>query len=787
MRGRLMASKGVRFAAAGVTAFLLTTAPAVAGTLTVNFNAYQNTTGCDIWSVNGNTNLFGYNPPCSSFPLGMEGGGSNFPAGSRFGMQTTAPAGIAITNAQVSPYQITNINNNQGWGGGSYWAGGGGSLWHDGDQVEADGPFSSSFWGFQMICGWSTCSNFGDIYVNNITLTASENQGPGLVALGSNNLWYQGGHYVWNPAGDAWPIALSASDPSGVCSMGAYVNNNYLPGPSAAANTSEWQQCPNQTWSTSGGAAVDTRDYVSGAGSLPLTLQATNAAQVTSSVSETLNVDNDPVSVALSTPNDPNPSQWVNHAVTVDAAASAGPSGIAGTNCSIDGGSARSYPSSGVAVNGDGVHTVSCTASNNAVNPQGNPNTGTGSLVVRIDEAPPSLSFEAQNPNDPTQLIVDTSDSESGVAGGQVEMARAGTSNWTAVPTSFDGHHLIARFDDAGLSGDYVFQATSCDNVNNCASTSESLTLPVRLASTSYVGFGRILNPLRVRKIRERVRVGWHWAMVSRHGKRVKVKRGGHFKRVTVIKRVERCTHKRVQVGRHRWRVRNVCKAPQLRLLGSKRVGYGKSVTITGLAMTEQGVPLSGQPVQVLTAPNNGLGQFIPVTTATTDANGGWSVKLPAGPSRIIQAAYPGSATVLPATGQATVNVPARLAVGITPHQLPWSGTLTIRGHLVGGYVPPDGVALRLLVLYPGSRLGTPLLALRTNARGAFAIKWTYNAGRGVASYPFWVATTATESDYPFAAGASRHITVTFGLPTPPQPNAHKHRRRHRSTRRRRT
>ena len=36
-------------------------------------------------------------------------------------------------------------------------------------------------------------------------------------------------------------------------------------------------------------------------------------------MSETLNVDNDPVSVSLSTPNDPNPTVWVNHAVTVDA------------------------------------------------------------------------------------------------------------------------------------------------------------------------------------------------------------------------------------------------------------------------------------------------------------------------------------------------------------------------------------------------------------------------------------------------------------------------------------
>ena len=46
---------------------------------------------------------------------------------------------------------------------------------------------------------------------------------------------------------------------------------------------------------------------------------------------------------------------------------------------------------------------------------------------------------------------------------------------------------------------------------------------------------------------------------------------------------------------------------------------------------------------------------------------------------------------------------------------------MTIRGQLLGGYVPPGGVALRLLVRYPCSRRESPLLALRTDASGGFA------------------------------------------------------------------
>ena len=73
--------------------------------------------------MNGLT-TFGYDPPCSGEPLGFYGGGA-MPAGARIGMQTNAPPGVAIIAALVDPYEIENINNNQGWGGGSYYAGGG--------------------------------------------------------------------------------------------------------------------------------------------------------------------------------------------------------------------------------------------------------------------------------------------------------------------------------------------------------------------------------------------------------------------------------------------------------------------------------------------------------------------------------------------------------------------------------------------------------------------------------------------------------------------------------------
>ena len=130
----------------------------------------------------------------------------------------------------------------------------------------------------------------------------------------------------------------------------------------------------------------------------------------------------------------------------------------------------------------------------------------------------------------------------------------------------------------------------------------------------------------------------------------------------------------------------------------------------------------------------------------------------------MIEAVYSGSAALLPSTSPPVqLMVPARISLSIRPRALPWNGVLTVRGRLQGGFVPPDGVALRLLVRYPGSSAPSSLLALRTNARGRFRIKWSYHGGRGVARYPFSIATTAAESDYPFAPSRSRQVRVTFG------------------------
>ena len=687
--------------------------------------------------------------------------------------QVNAPSGLTITAASISNMTALGLSNGHGWNAGGFWNGGS-DAW-SANATSASTPFAgidSSYYGFKLYCYSSSCPGLVDgmydasLTVPLINLTVEENQSPAMVAIGSDNLWYQGGNYVWNPSGDDFSAELEASDPSGVCDTYITVGPRILPGPSSTPDPSQgFQVCPSPVdFSPSAGAEVDTNQFVApgSSGSFQLTLNATNAAGLTSSPSETIQVDNVQPSVALATPNDSNPGGWaVNHAVTVTAAAHTGPSGVSSLSCSVDGGAAKAYPSGGLSVNGNGKHSVSCTAANGAVGPQGQHNTGTSSMTIDIDEQSPTLTIEPLDPSDPDQVVVDTSDNESQVAGGQIEIAPKGTTNWTSIPTTFTGTgQLIGTIDDAGLTGPYTVQATACSQVGNCGSTSEALTMPLRLASTSEVSFSTIVDGLVAKKVKERVRVGWHWAAVLRHGKAVKVKRGGHYKKITVTKYVERCTHTLRRVGKHRWEVKAVCRLPHVQLHNTERVRFGKTVTVNGLLLSGEGVALAGVPVQILTAPDNGSGQYSPVTTVTTNSAGAWSATLPAGPSRVIEATYGGSPTILPASGQAKVTVPARVNVEITPKVVPWGSEIQITGQVLGGYVPTNSNLLRLNVGIGriGQLVGLPTI----KPDGQFVILWKFNAGHGVI-HPWFSVGTLSEAAFPYAPGASRRVVITVG------------------------
>lgn len=671
--------------------------PALAGTFTVNADPAAGT-GCDLFSPNGGLNQLEYGCDNPFYGENVQIGaiGETVAAGSRIGYQLTAPAGISIFDAQVSA-SIDNINAGGGWGGGGYWSGGG-SAWNDSQNSLTDGPFNSPYWGFQMVCGASSCNQRASIVVSDVQVLAVENQGPSLAAEGANNLWYQTNRYVWNAPNDPWPITLQATDPSGVCSMSATVSDHFVSGPSATPNTAEWHQCPDETWTPAAGAIVDTHEYIPGTGTLALGLSATNAAGVKSDASENLAVDNNPVQVSLSGPTTASTTAGTQY---VSAAANAGPSGVA-IGCAVDGAPEQwqNGGSAQIPVAGAGQHVIACRAHNGAINPE----------------------------------------------------------------------------------GQYAYSAT------------QSWGLDIGQPTVSLVGFSKIVNQLRCGRVRKRVTIPTHLVTVRRHHKRVRIRVRAHTK----VERVVRC-HPRfvwrrqkvwVKVRRHgklvsvrRTRRVRVTLLPRAVTKAKKRVGYGRATTVSGWLGTSDGIAIGGVPVELLTAPDNGQGQFTPAATATTAANGSWTARLGPGPSRLVKASYAGSATLLPTTSPAVQTiVPAKIRIKITPTIVPWGSKIRITGRVLGGYVPTSSNLLRLNVGI--GRLGQLEGLPRIQRDGRFVIVWKFDAGRGVL-HPWFSVGTLAESVFPYAPATSKRIVVTVGEHTPSATKPHRRAPRHHRKRKR--
>jgi hypothetical protein len=146
-----------------------------------------------------------------------------------------------------------------------------------------------------------------------------------------------------------------------------------------------------------------------------------------------------------------------------------------------------------------------------------------------------------------------------------------------------------------------------------------------------------------------------------------------------------------------------------------------------------------------------GAGNLL-IATTTTDANGGWKLRVPKGPSRVVTVGYrarsnnPTFATQL--QYRETVAAGVRLSA---PRRARLGRTFAFRGGLAGGYIPPGGSLVSLEIFFAGE--WREIALLRTNRRGAFAYHYTF-AAIGPATYRFRAQQPHTIG-YPFASGAS--------------------------------
>jgi hypothetical protein len=606
--------------------------------------------------------------------------------------QTTTPAGLELVGATARQLASNGINDNQDYGGGFYWAGGGTGT-NDQSPNNLGMVFSSpsSYFGMQLVCGRGTCTAPAQLTVGAFSLYVRETSGPTLVA--PTGLWQASG---W--VRGVWPFFAWGNSPSGLCSLSASLNGHLINTTTSAQDVSTWHQCAAPPVSQS----VDTSRY--GQGALPLTLSTSDAAGVPASVTKTVYADNSTPAISLSGPVDAASTAGTQY---VTATAGGSPSGIADVVCSVDGGPAQSYSggSAQVPVNGIGTHTVSCYAQDNAVDPSG--------------------------------------------AHGQ----------------------------------------------SSTATTSLKIGQPTMVG----IAFDKLVG-LRCHAARVRAEVPGHWITVRRHGKRVKVKTRAH----TRVERLMRC-HPRtvrrrtvvfVRQRRHghlvkvkRIKIVRVVVPPRVIARTSRAVGFGRGTTVNGYLGTVAGIAIGGHAVRILTAPDNGGGQFTQAAVVTTAANGTWTATLPPGPSRIVEAVYGGGPTTEGASsGQVRVIVPAKVKLLSVSPRVAWGGTVRITGQLFGGYIPPGGALVRLRI-GQGSSYQTYGVQEHVTGNGRFTTTYTFGAGyAGIyKSYWFQIATLPM-GNYPYAPAASgRRSVLVGGHPRPPAAHRrHRKHKRHRAKHRKR-
>ncbi|MGH3263851.1 MAG: hypothetical protein ACRDNS_17880, partial [Trebonia sp.] len=332
------------------------------------------------------------------------------------------------------------------------------------------------------------------------------------------------------------------------------------------------------------------------------------------------------------------------------------------------------------------------------------------STTVKVDNLAPTVSLSG--PTDApstagTQYVTATaSASPSGVDGisCSVDGAPAGWYPGTPaqVPVAGIGEHQVKC-----LAANNAVDATGQHDWSAPATWAIKIGEP----TASAISFGHVLDPLRCHRATRRVRVPGRWVTVRRHHRRVKVRRRPYTKLVGVTRCRPRTAIRRVLVrvrvrrhGRRVWvrrhRRERVVLLPHMVHSAKLQVAHGKSAVVNGWVGTDQGVVVAGQPVTVLSAPDNGLDQFATAATATTAADGTWSATLPAGPSRLIEAVYPGSSTTEASTStQIALTVPAEVKLlRIWPRRVAWGGTVHIAGRLLGGYLPPGGALVRMRI-----------------------------------------------------------------------------------------
>jgi hypothetical protein len=186
---------------------------------------------------------------------------------------------------------------------------------------------------------------------------------------------------------------------------------------------------------------------------------------------------------------------------------------------------------------------------------------------------------------------------------------------------------------------------------------------------------------------------------------------------------------------------------------------FGAGHTIVGRLTGAGGMPIGAAQVNVLSTPDYAGAQTAAMPSATTAANGDFTLQLPAGmSSRTLRFEYSAQIDSQPVvTRTLQLSVRAGVALSVAPHTVSVGRSIHFTGRLRGGPVPAGGKLLVLEARAPGGAW-LEFDVVRSDAHGRFHAGYRFKFP-GPADYQFRALCEA-EADYPFATGASKVVGV---------------------------
>jgi hypothetical protein len=194
-----------------------------------------------------------------------------------------------------------------------------------------------------------------------------------------------------------------------------------------------------------------------------------------------------------------------------------------------------------------------------------------------------------------------------------------------------------------------------------------------------------------------------------------------------------------------------------------KAVPYGREIPYSGRLTSASGPPLGGLPVQIVERFDAGAALSQRSSTVLTDAGGNFATRLPAGPSRRVEAVFAGNRTLTRAGGgdvRVLVAAAVRLHASAPTAQIGGAPVLfSGRVGNLGAPVPAGGEPVELQFRLPG-RAWAEFRTVQTDAHGRFRYPYAFSDddSRGVR---FMFRAYISRGDWPYEPAASNSVSVT--------------------------